>query len=243
MADPDFLLGARREFAASASRALVEEIEREGKLENRALTRLEGAFEELLVSRGGLLAPVLDAAEQLVAPRRTDAERILLVTGSRALGESPAALNWARDEIRWAVERERATRVVAGDARGGDAAARSVAEDLGLPFECWHLDALVRVWRGPDDSKVVRSWWPEASHRLPASSWPISRNTAMVASVAARAANRDAATTLALIAPWSKSRGLYGGTRHTIRACEHAGVLVLPVLTCPAELGPKGRAA
>lgn len=167
------------------------------------------------------------------------AERILLVTGSRALAGTALATAWARERIAEALTGYAATRIVAGDARGADAFARSLAYERGLPFECWHLDELVRVWLSPDESRVVRRWWPVGSGRLSTGEWPLSRNAAMVASVAARAANRDTAQVLGLIAPWARNGGRIGGTRQTIRCAEKAGIWVLPVLQCPADLGPR----
>ncbi len=59
----------------------------------------------------------------------------------------------------------------------------------------------------------------------------LARNAAMVADVA----RRGNARCVALLAPWSRTRG----TQHTMRLAREHGIAV-EVLACPAEHGPRG---
>ena len=171
---------------------------------------------------------------------------ILLVTGSRALTDTPAAREWARAALtdtpaarEWAREALRAqrtpnlSRVVAGDARGPDEWAHCVWS-IGAWLERWCLDGDVRLG-------LASEWWtercwlpadaPRPSSREAWAARALARNQAMVEDVA----RRGNARCLALLAPWSRTRG----TQHTLHLAREHGIPV-EVLVCPAEHGPRG---
>lgn len=163
---------------------------------------------------------------------------VLLVTGSRRLADTPAALRWARAAILRAVadclERTDVLRVVVGDAEGADSEAEDIARALnvafpGVTYSVFRLDGTVlhgdRENERWTDLPRPEKGTPEAPR------WPLKRNAAMVA----RVARRVRVTVLALKAPWSET----DGTGHTARLAAEAK---LPVarLTCPRALGPNG---
>jgi len=157
-------------------------------------------------------------------------ERLLLVTGSRALADTAEAEEWAKRQLRdfaahawWG---KRPTIVVAGDAAGPDTHAIDYARLLRIDYAQWCLDGWI-------DGTRVHPWWTERNSRPPARQWPLERNARMVASVAERAAEGDSVRVLALTAPWAKTHG----TEHTVARAREAG-LVIEARACPAELGP-----
>ena len=159
------------------------------------------------------------------------AERILLVTGARALADTAEAEAWAKEQLRDFVSRawwgKRPTLVVAGDATGPDTHAIDYARLLRIDYAQWCLDG----WIG---GSLPRPWWPAGTARPRARRWPLERNARMVAAVAERAAAGDTARALALTAPWARTQG----TMHTVARAREAG-LVVEVRACPADLGPR----
>ena len=164
---------------------------------------------------------------------------VLLVTGSRALADTAAALRWPRAAILRAVadcmERTDRVRVVVGDAAGGDEEAEALASSLnvrypGVTFSVFRLSGLVVHEDRPNE----RWTGEEAPSRGSAESrrWPLKRNAAMVA----RVARMPRASVLALKAPWSKT----DGTGHTAGLAAAAGLVVVR-LECPSELGPQRK--
>ena len=156
----------------------------------------------------------------------------LLVTGSRALTDTPAAREWARAALR-AQRTPSLSRVVAGDARGPDEWAHG-PWSIGAWMDRWCLNGDVRVGLG-SEWWTERRWLPADAPR-PSShgEWAaraLARNAAMVADVA----RRGNARCVALLAPWSRTRG----TQHTMRLAREHGIAV-EVLACPAEHGPRG---
>ena len=156
---------------------------------------------------------------------------VILVTGSRALDLTDAAMEWASEKILATLCEypERNELVVTGDARGPDVHARGMADNSlvwsrygyvsvrgNAPIlDRWCSDPLPR----PDD----RDGWKQ---RL------LARARAMVAWVAAESGVRRC---LALIAPWSRTQG----TQYTARHAREAGIAVTE-LVCPAAFGPDG---
>lgn len=158
---------------------------------------------------------------------------VLLVTGSRALCDTPAAEAWARGVLRGRITSSTRS-VVAGDARGPDAWAH---DETPLALWCarWCLDGSVLCrlngnWR-EEARWLVRGVVRPTTHEAWAQR-AIARNAAMVE----HTARTPGARCLALVAPWSRTRG----TQHTARLAREHGITV-EVLVCPAEHGPGGR--
>ena len=160
--------------------------------------------------------------------------RVLLVTGSRALSDTHAAEVWARGMLRERITREIVDSVVAGDARGPDEWAHEIAPP-GLWCARWCLDGAVLCSLGSNWHEEAR--WLVRGVPRPSTSeaWvqrALARNRAMVEHAARRP---EGVRVLALLAPWSRTRG----TQHTMRlAREHS--LPVEVLTCPEAYGPRG---
>lgn len=155
---------------------------------------------------------------------------ILLVTGSRALADTPAAERWARERIADAFERHNPTIVVTGDAAGPDewAVGPALADDCDVYV--WRCDGSVeRRWATGAELQPMRRWTPTG----PRKRWPLQRNAAMVAETTDQ--SEGAAVVLALHAPWATTRG----TAHTVGLARRAG-LAVEEHTCPAEHGPRG---
>ena len=157
---------------------------------------------------------------------------VLLVTGSRALTDTPAAEAWARGVLR-----ERITsaveRVVAGDARGPDEWAHDTSAN-GFACARWCLNGEVRY-------RFSRLWWTEALWLPRGTPKPrtheawAQRATARNAAMVEHTARTPGAHCLALVAPWSRTQG----TQMTARLAREHGIAV-EVLVCPAEHGPGG---
>lgn len=160
------------------------------------------------------------------------AERILLVTGSRALADSVAAERWAHGEITRVLDAFLPTLVAVGDAPGADRFATALAHARGVAVQRWVLTGAV-VTTSAAGVEELR-WWPKGAAKLEPSRWPLARNAAMCSCVGLIAANGDVARALALTAPWAKTHG----TAHTVARAREAG-LVVEVRACPAELGPR----
>ena len=160
--------------------------------------------------------------------------RVLLVTGSRALSDTHAAEVWARGMLRERITREIVDSVVAGDARGPDEWAHEVAPP-GLWCARWCLDGAVLCGLGSNWHEEAR--WLVRGVARPSShdAWAqraLARNRAMIEHAARRS---DGVRVLALLAPWSRTRG----TQHTMRLAREHG-LPVEVLTCPEAYGPRG---
>lgn len=160
--------------------------------------------------------------------------RVLLVTGSRALTDTPQAEAWACGELAKRITREAVDSVVAGDARGPDEWAHEVAAP-GIWCARWCLDGAVLC-------SLVSNWHEEArwlvrdvvrpSTREAWAQRALARNKAMVEHAAMRP---EGVRVLALLAPWSRTRG----TQHTMRLAREHGLSV-EVLVCPEAYAPRG---
>ena len=152
----------------------------------------------------------------------------LLVTGSRALADTPQARWWAVRQILAALsELPYGSVLVTGDASGPDTWARDLARcaaGLVVVFGRggWADDGRAS-WRWTDDPRVPQT--PAAwRDRL------LARDRAMVQWVAGREGERRC---LALVAPWSATYG----TLYTARHAKAAGITV-DLRECPREYGP-----
>jgi hypothetical protein len=160
--------------------------------------------------------------------------RVLLVTGSRALTDTPEAEAWAQDELARRITREAVRSVVTGDARGPDEWAHP--DELGIWGVRWCLSGDVDFRLG-GDWWTEKRWLPRGTPR-PSShdAWAqraLARNRAMVTHVAD--CDPGNVRVLALLAPWSRTRG----TQHTMRLAREHG-LPVEVLSCPEAYGPRG---
>lgn len=165
----------------------------------------------------------------------------LLVTGSRALAETPAARWWATQQILRALAAlPLGSTVVTGDASGPDewtrglvGAARGAPRTLSLEvYLCTGGVSLSPIPAGCD-----QRWWTE-THYPPRpttrDAWRerlLARDRAMVQEVAGREGERRC---LALVAPWSRTQG----TAYTARHARDAGIVV-ERLKCPLECWPE----
>jgi len=160
--------------------------------------------------------------------------RVLLVTGSRALTDTPQAEEWARTELAKRIGPATLDKVIAGDARGPDEWAHEAAP-VGIWRSRWCLDGTVRYGLGASDWTEARWLHGDAPRPSSHDAWAqraLARNRAMVEHTARRP---EGVRVLALLAPWSRTRG----TQHTMRlAREHS--LPVEVLACPEALGPRG---
>jgi phosphoserine phosphatase len=142
----------------------------------------------------------------------------LLVTGSRSLGDDPAAAKWAREQIGAAVfVLPDDAVIVTGDAKGPDTWAQNAAAALRMLLAVYRLDGSVVLYG--DGEQPVHRWTEEAPTRD--RRWPLLRNEAMVRAVAERVrVDGYTAECLALVDAASRTRG----TRHTVTLCERAGI-------------------
>ncbi len=156
---------------------------------------------------------------------------LLLVTGSRALANTPAAEWWATQRILTALSRlDLGAELVTGDARGPDEWARRLAIHLRVPTLVFNL------WGKVEDSGEGWRWTQQQRPPFAAPEgkrWPLVRNAAMVDYVRGRAAGGARVHVLALAAPWADTRG----TGHTAGLARGAG-LVVETHECPRALGP-----
>ena len=159
--------------------------------------------------------------------------RVLLVTGSRALSDTPQAEAWARAELAKHISDDLVT-VVSGDARGPDEWVHQLARGM------WHARWTLG---GSVDAILLNEWWSEARW-LPLGTpaphtneaWKaraLARNKAMVEHTARY--DHSTVKVVALKAPWSRT----DGTGHTAGLAARHG-LPVEVLTCPEEYGPRG---
>lgn len=167
--------------------------------------------------------------------------RVLLVTGSRALYDTVAARDWTFAALRLRLPGEDApTLVVTGDARGPDQAASDIVPRGGpVGIAVWELDGDVTMWAPGMALGHVRHWTdemePACGDREAWRRWPLKRNAAMVAWCAENARDGASVRCVALLAPWSRTRG----TQHTMRLAREHG-LPAEVLVCPEAYAPRG---
>jgi hypothetical protein len=161
---------------------------------------------------------------------------LLLVTGSRALADTPASEAWARAVLEPAIGAVILTGwLVVGDAPGPDTWAWDSA--CGWHEGAWAIYGLDGTVVTPKLGGLSR-WHADAvaGRAQHGARWPLERNRAMVAAVAkAHRGGRVAARCLALVAPWATT----AGTQFTARLAREAG-LAVETLTCDAALGPGG---
>lgn len=162
---------------------------------------------------------------------------VLLVTGSRALADTPGARAWAHgvlDEALISVDL-----LVAGGAAGPDTWARELAERV-RPLVAWReyrLDGGVHTPRG-----LVARWdaavLPSDRDELASPTRrPLRRNRAMVEAVARAAAAGHRVRVVAVRAPWART----AGTAYTARLAREAGLRVVECV-CPVQFGPAAKA-
>jgi hypothetical protein len=162
----------------------------------------------------------------------------LIVTGSRALADSPRAEEWARPVIEQAAwELRIGGAVVTGDARGPDAWACECADQHRVPARVYSRNGTICDGGGlrigywaridPPAPDAAKAEWAE---------WLLLRDRVMVAEVAGllRARPRAMARCLALVAPWSSTRG----TAYTARRARDAGITT-DVRECPKHYAPR----
>ena len=142
------------------------------------------------------------------------ADQIVIVTGSRALADSPEATRWAREIL--ARELASATLVIAGDARGPDTWAHEIAQGFAAPIDCerWCVNGAV------ERRVSAVGWWRDDPWGTPETTTdprrrPLVRNVAMIASCEGRADTRI----VGLIDAASKTRG----TQHTLSIARSGG--------------------
>lgn len=161
---------------------------------------------------------------------------LLLVSGSRALAETPAAQWWAKAKVLEALSRLSAGgTLVTGDALGPDAWARRAAIAVQVRALVFNLYGKVETddagWRWTTES-IPAHGSPERRR------WPLRRNEAMVTYVSERAFEGKRVHVLGLVAPWSKTRG----THYTVHAAAGAAKVLTGITVeshdCPGEFGP-----
>lgn len=143
-------------------------------------------------------------------------KKLLLVTGSRALadGSRSDAESWAKNILRTAMAGMDSRDVLlSGGATGPDYWAAQESRSRGIRTIELKLDG-----KRYDNDKIVGEWFdPKTAGRFSAQTWPLERNRVLIDSAVK---SRDAGwkvTVLALVAPWSKTKG----TGHTLL---HAGL-------------------
>jgi hypothetical protein len=157
--------------------------------------------------------------------------QVLLVTGARELARTHARTAWGVAAVGDAITAlRRDALVMTGDATGPDTWARSEAALAALERWVYALDGWIYANGEP------RCHWTAVTGagRSPRR-WPLYRNERMVAEAHGFAGRGDAVTVLALVAPWSRTRG----TMHTVGLAHRAGIAAT-ILACPVELGPGG---
>lgn len=171
--------------------------------------------------------------------------RILHVSGSIALGDTPVAWGWSIARCLDALVAVRPHLVVHGDADGGDRAAEVAASQVGVPTLAWPKAygatrrAELRIGLGEPPPPVILA----DAGDLPAyDGHPLKRDQAMVAWCEVRHKAGVEVTSLGLFAPWCpRFKAGRGGTRYTMRLARTAGFR-LRWHVCPLECGPtEGR--
>lgn len=142
----------------------------------------------------------------------------LLVSGSRALADTPASRAWTARKLAAAMLAFEPRSVVHGGARGADEIAHATARLLGITVVCFALDGGIYKNGAPllDGEGELRRWADDATMKLPRDRLPLSRNRAMVSAIARGDARPRAC--LVLVAAWrTTDGGLHTGT-HASRA-------------------------
>lgn len=157
---------------------------------------------------------------------------VLLITGSRALASTPEAATWARAQLTRVLTPR--VSVVAGDAGGPDEWAQVMAPGWATR---WCLDGRIFARLTLSGSWQLEARWhsdpmPSRGDRAGWKMLCLARDRAMVAHWAERAG----VSMLALVAPFSRTRG----TQYTVARAREAGIPTT-VLTCPAEYGPRAE--
>jgi len=161
--------------------------------------------------------------------------RVLVVTASRRLLDTPKARAWFERRLRRALRRYDV--LVTGDA-SSDKVAITIAERLKLPWYSFALDGCIYS-NGllPDSILQLPDRWTTATPRTD-HGWPLVRNKAMVEAmrdllVASLFPARGLDLTLKMLGlrcPWATRHG----TEHTLGLCDFAK----RVRTCPARYSP-----
>lgn len=158
---------------------------------------------------------------------------LILVTGSRALADTPAATIWAKGVLRAAIGALPLDGVVcAGDASGPDLYALTLARRMKLATISFRLDG-VRVVSG----EPAQRWYHDPDDTAEARfgrRWPLVRNERMVDEVALWARLWCVASVVAVHAPWARTHG----TAHTVTLARKAELAVVEH-TCPLEHAPR----
>lgn len=174
-------------------------------------------------------------------------KRILLVTGSRALADTPRAKRWARarlhESIAWMLDAEAALLMHGGCWDGTrpnpsdnpDWWAHEIVVPNGIAAEVYTAIGAIEVHRrdpsSPAGATATYGRWAAEG----AAPTPLERNVHMIGVAAARAKNIDVRV-VGLVAPWSTTRG----THHTLRQARDRGFTVVEHL-CPREYAPPGE--
>lgn len=141
------------------------------------------------------------------------AGRLLLVAGSRSLGENARAYLWAVAELRAALDASRGAWVLTGGAPGPDVWAEALALARGLRVIVYRPDGTRRDSDGPP------ARWGEPGTRRDA---PLLRNAAMVERAVRAQFQGWTVSVLGLVDPASPTHG----TDHTLRLAIDAGLPV-----------------
>lgn len=160
------------------------------------------------------------------------AERVLLVTGARALSLSAAAVEWARVQIRRVLRAFDPTLVEHG-ACPHSPDHWSHEEAQGRRRRAFYADGRTRDF---DEAGVGGPWGSWLSDKNPTPG-PTRRNPVMVDDVRAAVDLGAEAYALALTAFWSQTRG----TMRTVLLAHEAG-LRIELCPCPREFAPRGLA-
>lgn len=162
--------------------------------------------------------------------------RVLLVTGSRALADTPAAEAWARDKLRAALDWWEPTLIVHGGCpRSPDAWAHELAECAArVYFADGRLIEYGARWVAPNHHGEWREPGPRRTWLLPGNvAAPLLRNAVMTCDVSERRVDGIEVLVVGLTAPWASTRG----TEHTLARAAGYGLRSI-ARACPAELGP-----
>jgi hypothetical protein len=160
--------------------------------------------------------------------------RLLLISGSRTLDDSPEASQWARSAVRREiVSMPPGSVVVCGDARGPDTYAAEFATLRGFELCQFCLDGWIQ---GPPQGPARWATGPVPKRHDPGwRRWPLVRNEFMVR-WAATYGQHWSRSCVGLIDSTSPTKG----TGHTLAAARRAGLAVReetwPAPRAPAEL-------
>lgn len=161
------------------------------------------------------------------------ADRILVVTGARALSDTPAAEAWARDKLRAALDWWEPALLVHGGCAGSP---DEWASDLVGPT-CSGCGMLVYYAGGGREEHRVDGAYLSGSWLLAGDiASPLLRNRRMMQGARLRQDTGDEVLVVGLTAPWARTHG----TEHALGRAEDYG-LRLARRACPATLGPVPR--